>query len=655
MKYSVLIGLVLVGAACGDDHGLVNTSGIPDECNPLGGQGCLLPWPSATYLAGDDASPTGMRVALPAEAMPVNVDNVGIDPAVFDRWDGFSPTGPLLVAFPTGVSPTGLPSYDDPDESLAPSSPVVLVAIESGERVPLFAEVDQNIVEVTKRDLIIRPLARLRPGTRYVAVVRKGVKAADGGELPSPPGFIALRDGTSFAHPRFAAIAARWPEIFTKLGAIGIDKSDIVVAWDFVTASDEFLRGDLTSMRTDALAAFGPGGANLDFTITSTQPNVPQSYKLYLGTYKSPDFLTAGETDASLLRRGGTGLPEAQGQRDARFAAVVPACVQTAQLPRPAIVFGHGLFGSSREYLTDEFVLDLAETYCLVVIAGDFIGLTSRQLQLAPLAVNDMNRGPQIAEKLAQSVIDFMALGTLARGKLAAAPEFQLDGAPVIDPTQVFYVGGSLGGTIGNTIMAYDPGFAKAVLAVPGGVWSMLFERSAAWFALLGAAQGSYEDPEVYQLVVAFLGLAMEPYDPITTAAHVTRDPLFADQAPKEVLMWYALGDCLVTNIATEMVAREMGIPVLAPSVKSPWQLPPQDGPLQSGVTIYDEHPTPLPPPTNQPPSEDNGTHGGVNRNPAALRQVEQFLLQDRIVPTCMMDSTPVACDCDPDGGGVCD
>jgi len=64
---------------------------------------------------------------------------------------------------------------------------------------------------------------------------------------------------------------------------------------------------------------------------------------------------------------------------------------------------------------------------------------------------------------------------------------------------------------------------------------------------------------------------------------------------------------------------------------------------------------TPLPPATNQPPSEDNGTHGGVNRNPAALRQVEQFLLQDRIVPTCMMDSTPVACDCDPDGGGVCD
>lgn len=654
MKKYVLISFVLVAASCGDGSD-TNTTGIPNECNPLGGQGCLFPWPSATYLRDDASSATGFRVDLPIEAMPTNADNVSIDPLVFDRFDGFSPSGPLLAAFPEGVSPTGLPSHKNPDESLAPASPVVLVAIDSGERVPLFAEVDQNISEETKRSLIIHPLARLKPGTRYVAVIRNSVKAANGGELASPPGFAALRDGTSFSHPRFAAIAQRWPDIFAKLGALGIEKSEIVLAWDFVTASDEFMRGDLTSMRNDALPAMGSNGANLSFAISSTEPNVAQSYKRYLGTYKAPDFLTNGEADSSLLRRGGTGLPEMNGMRDARFAAIIPSCVQTAQLPRPVIVFGHGLFGSAKEYLSDGFVLDLAETQCVVVLAGDFIGLTSRQLQLAPLAVNDMNRGPQIAEKLAQSVIDFMSLGALARGKMVSAPEFQFNGAPIIDPEQVFYVGGSLGGTVGNTVMAYDPGFKKGVLAVPGGVWSMLFERSAAWFALLGAAQGSYTDPQVYQLVVAFLGLAMEPYDPITTAGHVIKDPLFADQQPKEILMWYSLGDCLITNIATEMIIREMGIPVIAPSVKDVWRSPAQSGTLTSGVTIYNEHPTPMPPDTNQPPSEDNGTHSGVNRNPAAMRQVQEFLLQNRIVPTCKDGEDIVACDCNPDGGGVCD
>jgi hypothetical protein len=237
---------------------------------------------------------------------------------------------------------------------------------------------------------------------------------------------------------------------------------------------------------------------------------------------------------------------------------------------------------------------------------------------------------------------------------MAAAADFQYNGTSVIDPEKVFYIGGSLGGIMGNTLMAYDPSFKKGVLAVPGGVWSMLFERSAAWFALLGAAQGSYTDPEVYQLVVSFLGLAMEPYDPITTAAHVIKDPLFGQPA-KDILIWYTIGDCLVTNISTEMVLRTMGMKVLGPSVRSPWRIDVAEGPLSSGATVYDEHPSPMPPDTNKPPSEDNGTHSGVNRNPSALRQVEQFLLQNQVVAECKSGQTVVACNCNPDGGGVCD
>lgn len=615
----------------------------------------MLPWPSATYLADDPTSETGFRLDIPLAAMPTNEDQVTVESAPLNRYDGFSLAGPMLVAFPTGVSAAGLPSHANPDESLAPGSSVVLVAIDSGERTPVFAEVDQNTLEVAKRDLIIRPLSRLQPKTRYVVVVRKAVKAADGGELPSPPAFEALRDGKDFPHPRFAALKARWPAIFDKLAALGIDRADIVVAWDFVTASNEFMRGDLSTMRAAALPAIGTNGANLAFAVAGSEPNLPTTFKRYYGTYKSPDFLTDGERDESILRRGADGMPEMVGLRDARFSAIIPSCVETEPLPRPTIVFGHGLFGSAREYLNDDFVAKLAQDHCLIIIAGDFIGLTSRQLQLAPLAVNDMNRGRQISEKLAQSVVDFMSLGAVTRGPMASSPEFQINGQAVIDPTKVFYVGGSLGGIMGNTIMAYDPHYAKGVLAVPGGVWSLLLERSAAWFALLGAAQGSYRDPAVYQLVVAFLGFAMEPYDPITTAAHVIKDPLFADQPEKDILIWYTLGDCLVTNISTEIIAREMAIPVLAPSVKSPWGLVPVTGPLTSGVTIFDEHPTPFPPDTNQPPSEDNGTHSGVNKNGAALRQVEQFLLQDQVVAECKLDGAAVACDCNPDGGGVCD
>jgi hypothetical protein len=620
-----------------------------------------LPWPSSAYLKKDSTTETGFRVDIPLAAMPTNEDEVTIDPAPLNRYDGFSMTAPMLARFETGVSPTGLPSFKNPDESLAQDSPIVLIDLDTKERAPFFAEVDANTMDVNVRNLIIRPLGRLHEKAHYGVIITNKVKAADGGPLVSPKGFLALRDGTDFGHPRFGALKDGWTQIEAALGDLGIAKTDVVLAWDFRTASDTFMRSDLTSMREKVLPIIGQGATSapmsgITFTVTETKPNLATTYKRYLGTYKAPDFLTNAEKDDSILRRGADGLPTNTGLRDARFAAIIPKCVTDGSypLPRPVIVFGHGLFGSAEEYLDDSFVGDLAEDHCLIIVAGDFIGLTSRQLQLAPLAVNDMNRGTQISEKLAQSVIDFMSLGQISRYVMANAPEFKFNDAPVIDPAQVFYVGGSLGGIMGNTIMAYDPGFQKGVLAVPGGVWSMLFERSAAWFALLGAAQGSYSDPEVYQLVVSFLGLAMEPYDPITTAAHVIKDPLFGQPA-KNILIWYSIGDCLVTNISTEMILRTMGMKILAPSVKMPWHIDVVDGPLQNAAVVYDEHPTPLPPDTNNPPAEDNGTHSGVNRNPSALRMVEDFLLHDQIVPECKSGQDVVSCNCNPDGGGVCD
>jgi hypothetical protein len=266
--------------------------------------------------------------------------------------------------------------------------------------------------------------------------------------------------------------------------------------------------------------------------------------------------------------------------------------------------------------------------------------------------VNDLNRGPQITDKLTQSIIDFISLESVARGPMANAPEFKFNGTSVIDPAKTFYIGGSLGGIMGNTFMAYDPNITKGVLAVPGGDWSMLLERSTAWSLLLGAAQGAYPDPSVYQLNLSMLlGGGFEPIDPLTTAAHVIKDPLFGNPT-KKILIWYTIGDCLVTNIATEMVAREMGIQVLAPSVREPWNLTPVAGPLDNGVTIFDEHPTPLPAETNLPPPEDNGTHSGINKRAAALREVESFLLQNTVVNGCKVGDTVAACDCDT---GACD
>ncbi len=91
---------------------------------------------------------------------------------------------------------------------------------------------------------------------------------------------------------------------------------------------------------------------------------------------------------------------------------------------------------------------------------------------------------PALAEKLAQSVINFIALEQIVRGPMAASAEFQLEGQPIIDPTQVFFFGASLGGIMGGTFMAYDPFIERGALGVRGRAWSLLMERSYAWNAL---------------------------------------------------------------------------------------------------------------------------------------------------------------------------
>ncbi|HET9990744.1 MAG TPA: hypothetical protein VFQ65_19575, partial [Kofleriaceae bacterium] len=413
-------GVVLAVAACGGG----NDSGIPDQCNPLGGQGCLLPWPSMAFAKADSTAKTGFRVALPIEAMPINGDQIAIDPKMVNRWDGFSPTGPMLAMFPKGVSIANLPTFKDPQASLAADSPIVLLDIDTGERAPFFAEADANFTDPAKSALIIRPLARLHTAAHYAVGIRNTVKAADGSDLPVSDGFAALRDGTDFSHPRFADLKANADKMFGALASAGVQKSELVLAWDFMTASDDFLRSDLTTMRDAALPAIGTNGANLSFVATE-QPPITGIYKAYIGTYKAPNFLSDAENDDSIFTRGNDGLPTMNGLRDANFAALIPDCVKTTPGPHTTIVFGHGLFGSAKEYLADNFTQSLAEQYCFIIVAGDFIGLTSRQLTLASLAVNDLNLGYGITEKLGQSIIDFIALENAVRGPMANAPEFQ--------------------------------------------------------------------------------------------------------------------------------------------------------------------------------------------------------------------------------------
>jgi hypothetical protein len=641
---SSLLGLGLA-AGCGEDP-----PAIPAECNPLGGLSCLAPWPSSVYLEADSTTVTGHRVRIPVAAMPTNTSGVPVDPTFYERWDGFSPSGPIVAAFPGGVSAAGLPPHTDIARSLAASSPIVLVDMDRGERAEHFAEVDMNVRDPAQRALIIRPTRRLRPATRYAVGITRAVRAADGGDLPVSDAFAALRDGASYRHPRFAGLAERADAVFAALAAEGVARADLVLAWDFVTASDEMLTADLLAMRADGMAAMGEAGANLSYTLREYAADPALVYKLFSGTLTSPDFLTDGERDESVLRRDAAGRPQHSGMRDAQISVIIPRCVEEATLPIPVMIFGHGLFGSGAGYLDDRFFQQVSDDYCFVVLAGDWIGLTERQIGIAALAVNDLNLAGGITEKLAQSVIDFIAIQHAIRGPLRDAPELTYQDNPVIDPTKIYYFGASLGGIMGTVFLAYDPVVERGALAVPGGPWSMMFERSFAWNALQGPARASYPDPANFQVLISLMAMRFEPYDPITAAPHLLADPLPGTPI-KQVLMYEAIGDSLVANVASETLARTIGLPVVMPSLLTPFGMEPAGEASPNGFAIYDEQRAPLPSEHNTPPEDDNGTHAGVHKRAAVLRQIETFLYDGVVVNQCSSGASVAPCDC---AAGAC-
>ncbi|MGH2881830.1 MAG: hypothetical protein ACRDPA_03845, partial [Solirubrobacteraceae bacterium] len=98
----VLVGCLLCGLALAGSEAFATPAhsiraraagGDPPaaDCQPFGGRPCLLPFPNNLFTRPDDSSRTGLRVNLPAGAMPMSTGGQRVSVAPYDRADGFSP------------------------------------------------------------------------------------------------------------------------------------------------------------------------------------------------------------------------------------------------------------------------------------------------------------------------------------------------------------------------------------------------------------------------------------------------------------------------------------------------------------------------------------------------------------------------------------
>ena len=625
--------------ACGDDEACiagqcvaVGRGEVERGCSVLGDPGgrgqCLYPWPSDLWTVGDAASKTGRRLAHDPELLPRNSKMMAFAAdEITNTLDGFSPNSQIRFAFAAAIDPADLVAIDDIGASLAADSPIVLLEVDSGERWPFFAERDATAEAGEPVTVFIRPMKRLGFGKRYVVALR-GLHDEAGQLIEPAPLFRALRDSQTTDVPQLEALRDGHAEIFAALDKAGVARADLQLAWDFHTASAQQVQGDLAAIAPQVAKIAGAGDLGYTIDQVEIQPNAKLA-RVIRGHFTVPSCLAGDSGPGSLMHRDADGAPLCDGTTEAPFVIAVPQPVWDAGTPVPFIVYGHGLLGTGEE------AASIAERTQSVIVAGtDFWGMASEDVPtiLGAFNTNFVN-GNTVPDRLLQSSVNFTTLAFLAQGDLVKEAELQVDVDMVpqslIDPTSVQYLGGSQGGIMGATVVAMAPNLPRGILVVGAGNYALMIWRSSAFSMLSDAWGSSHPDPQEREFLFALVQSAFDRADPLVFSEFI--DAPLAGGEPKRLLLVESIGDSQVPNIATEVMARSYGMPMLAPGLTPVWGVEDANEPLLSGSALLqvDTGKGPLPPIENLPPPDgDNGAHGSAVDDPAMIEIVERFIFK---------------------------
>jgi hypothetical protein len=620
--------------------------GVMSGCEPLGiaadgtTRNCMLPYPSSAFTTADPAQPTGRRIDYRLYAMGANATGVHVDPTPYNRLDGFSPGTIAIAHFAQGVdlAASNVPSPLAFAASLDPASPTLLVEADSPgcARVEHFGENDVSTdakgVPLAPPDQVfmIRPGRRLRNATRYIVALRNLV-GQDGEPIAAGPAFAALRDGT---RSRAAAVEARRPAMDAILDKLetdcGVARADLVLAWDFTTASDDSIQRYLLHMRDQTFAAL-PGTAAPPFEVTSEEddpfPGDTRVCRRVTGTYEVPLWTTFNGPGSVLNLDPATNLPVQNGvATDVPFTVMIPcSLMEPTPTPGRAIFYGHGLLGSGFGEVTASNLRTLADTYGFVIAATDWQGFSSADVGTIVGFINDLSGFPKLSERLHQGVLNQLVLARLLRSPdgFASHDAFQFDGTPIIDTSDVFYYGNSQGGIEGGVVMALSQDATRGVLGVAAANYSTLLHRSvdfAPFFTILKAA---YPDPVTRAVGLPVIQQLWDRSEP-NGWYHTTLGGDLPDTPAHRILVHMARADDEVANLGTEIMARSMGLPQVAPAAHSYVGIPELMAPLDSGL-VESDFGIGDPPITNVPPAE-NSVHGQMRALPAIQQQIDGFL-----------------------------
>jgi hypothetical protein len=628
------------------------------DCQPFGAHPCAFPFPSNLFTVPDAATVTGLRVRLPSSALPVSDRGVRLRTGPYDSSDGFSPGSTLIVHVPgldnqQALARTGAAGLSDIGQSMSARQPIVVLDAQTGQRVPIWTELDPVGAPPASTDLVIHPAGSFVEGHTYVVVLRS-LLTASGDLIPSPRWFGRLLTGGRLG-PAEAAQFPRYMAIFDLMARAGISRRHVYEAWEFTVASSRSLSERMLAIRDKAFAQLGDtdlgvGGVTgraPGFQILSTTA-LSSSIQEVTGTIQVPCYLkTCGLSSATGFHYRSHGFYAAPTQIPGQYVQAPFECIvpSSAGAPSPARIslYGHGFLSTDAD-VTAGAEQQLATAGNIVLCSTDWLGLSQGDKWNDVRAMLNPNKLPAQVARMQQGVLDMVYLGRLMISPtgLGSNPAFQLAGQSVLDTSELYYDGNSTGGIQGGIVTAVSPDVTRAVLGVSSIDWAnWLIPRTQGIGDFATEQDSRYSDLSARPLLLDLMQQIWDRGDPDGYVQHLISDQ-FPGTQPHQVLMQTAYGDEYVSMYSAAAEARTIGVDAYQPALDADrsananllYGLTPVPGSPFDGsvIDIWDLGPglvrdppiLDIQPPTDVPPYVN--PHESVQYTPAAQQQMSDFL-----------------------------
>eukprot|EP01138_Halocafeteria_seosinensis_P000158 gb/GECG01000164.1/.p1 GENE.gb/GECG01000164.1/~~gb/GECG01000164.1/.p1 ORF type:complete len:683 (+),score=64.76 gb/GECG01000164.1/:1-2049(+) len=641
------VALCLLGTTLGSVFRAASAAGSAfgnssAACDPLDPSLCMFPFPN-NFWRNENGT-----VEFDLYTFPTTNEGKPISPSAggWNTLDGFSPIPPILTYFP-GLSLTGCPRLWNVDFSLSSDSATLLINADTNEIVPHWVELD-HLSDVDHsgeypRAMIMWPSARLQSGARYIVAMRN-LQHVNGSSVKSSAAFQSIVSGQPSGSVPASRIQYFNDHIFPTIKNQGVSKNELQLAWDFTVGTQKEVTKRFVSMRDDAFARMPSSGPT--YNVTSVQNHYkPGIGKFIEGTVDVPWYLNSVYPGLDVhLVEDSTGLPIYQQTVPVEFSVLVPESLTNGSITKAAriIQYGHGLFGSQREILTD-YLIDEANEHGYVYVAVNWKGLCNEDvLTVGMMLLTNMTDFRIVPDRLHQGMLDALYSMRMMLTSFKDDPSMQVNGQSIIrDSSKRNYYGNSCGGIYGTVYMAVSQDVTEGVIGVGGSPFALLLPRSVDFDAMRDIIFLSYSGTLERPALLAVVQLLWDRMEPSGYLHAISRDPL-PNTPPHRIVQHYGLGDAQVTWLGDQTIGRSINASMFESNVAegnvSLFGFPfvSDSNTVTKGHVIQGfDFGVPVVPFTDVPPPRKYDTHENTRRVKAGQQQMYQFFETGKVENYC--------------------